>query len=642
MKKYLYILLPLIPALLIYALLAHIHNFTQDDAYISYRYVANYLSGHGLVYNYGERVEGFTNFGWVIYTLFWGALGAKYIFISKLTGFVFGGGVVILTFFIAREILDEKDRWFALIPVYIVACNQSLSYWSSAGLATAAFAFFAMLAVWLYLQRNYLLIFALAILVFLRPDGAVVTGALIVVEAIERRKIPIFTLRCAGAAFVFSIPFVVFKLAYYGSILPNPFYAKTGFRMTQLTNGIEYTGRFMRDYGFYGAALLLPVLVFKRISIAARSVLTFVVLFVLYVTLIGGDVLKVHRFYLPIFGLTSALVCVGLFKFVKGMKKALRATLLILAGVVLCALTFVLADSYVASYNRLEVGFTRKMDFLAKDMLRADHRDFSVAVATIGVFGYRLLGHDVIDMLGLTDSTIARHSEDPVPGMSSTWKEQKHNSKYLLGRRPDYIIFSTGVKPSAPAEKSLLLYPQFLNCYRTIGWYYEADTVRHTGSVQMAYKKVCPIEGDLKPTYPLSFVEDYKTGLDYYGAGRNDLAVQYYDRAISESPKPVYIYLLYQKAFSLEMLRQHEYAEALLDTVVARDSTIFMAQKDLYTYAFLTQNYQKAAIHRNALLKLVPWYVPRLDSLVTRMSREIRRLQQQQQRQQQQQQSGQD
>ncbi len=628
MKKNLTILLPLIPALLIYALLVHIHNFTQDDAYISFRYVANYLHGHGLVYNAGERVEGFTNFGWVIYSLFWGSLGANFIFITKLSGFVFGGGVVILTFFIAQEMFDEKDKWFALIPVYIVACNQSLSYWSPAGLETAAFAFFAMLAVWLYLRRNYLLIFALAVLVLLRPDGAVVTGILIAVEAIEKRKLPIFTLKCTVAAFIFSLPFVVFKLAYYHSLLPNPFYAKTGLTMTQLKNGIEYTTRFLRDYGFYGAVLIVPVLVIKRISIPARSVLAFVILFMLYVTLIGGDVLKVHRFYLPIFGLTGSLVCVGLLHIIKGIRKALRATLVIVISLILCVLTFTLADAYVASYNRLEVGFTRKMKTLAEEVSKADPRHFSAALPTIGIFGYTLLDHDIIDMLGLTDSTIARHSEPPMPGMSSTWKEQKYNSKYLLTRQPDYIIFSTGVKPSAPAEKSLLLYPQFLDCYRTLGWFYESDPSRQTGAVQMVYKRSCPITGDIKPTYPLAFVEDYKTGLDYYGKGLNEQAIQYYNKAIAESPRPVYIYLLYQKAFSLMMLGQYAYAEALMDSVVARDSSIFMAQKDLYTFAFLKGEKEKATIHRNKLLQIVPWYVPRLDSLLSRMLHQSQQLQQ--------------
>jgi hypothetical protein len=38
--------------------------FCVDDAYISFRYAASLLDGQGLVFNAGERVEGYTNFGW--------------------------------------------------------------------------------------------------------------------------------------------------------------------------------------------------------------------------------------------------------------------------------------------------------------------------------------------------------------------------------------------------------------------------------------------------------------------------------------------------------------------------------------------------------------------------------------------------
>lgn len=37
-----------------------------DDAYISFRYLDNWLNGLGLVYNPGERVEGYTNFLWIV------------------------------------------------------------------------------------------------------------------------------------------------------------------------------------------------------------------------------------------------------------------------------------------------------------------------------------------------------------------------------------------------------------------------------------------------------------------------------------------------------------------------------------------------------------------------------------------------
>ena len=37
-----------------------------DDAYISFRYARNFAEGNGLVWNLGERVEGYTNFLWTL------------------------------------------------------------------------------------------------------------------------------------------------------------------------------------------------------------------------------------------------------------------------------------------------------------------------------------------------------------------------------------------------------------------------------------------------------------------------------------------------------------------------------------------------------------------------------------------------
>ncbi len=39
---------------------------TQDDAFISLRYAQNLVDGHGLVYNPGEYVEGYTNLSWTL------------------------------------------------------------------------------------------------------------------------------------------------------------------------------------------------------------------------------------------------------------------------------------------------------------------------------------------------------------------------------------------------------------------------------------------------------------------------------------------------------------------------------------------------------------------------------------------------
>ncbi|MFH0792763.1 MAG: hypothetical protein V2A74_01885, partial [bacterium] len=41
-------------------------SYWIDDSYISARYARNLASGFGPVFNAGERVEGYTNFLWVV------------------------------------------------------------------------------------------------------------------------------------------------------------------------------------------------------------------------------------------------------------------------------------------------------------------------------------------------------------------------------------------------------------------------------------------------------------------------------------------------------------------------------------------------------------------------------------------------
>lgn len=612
---------------MVYAFFCHQLNFTQDDAYISYRYVANYLNGDGLVYNSGERVEGFTNFGWVIYLTLWGALGASYIAVSKIIGFILGAGIIVLTYLMARLIFTNGHKWFSLLPAYLVGVNLSLAYWSPAGLETAAFAFLVMLSVYLYLKRSWLLTAALVLAVWVRPEGALLTGLLIITDAIVERRIPLFSLRCAAAAFVLSAPFAVFKLVYYGSIFPNPFHAKTGWNPDQLANGLEYAGRFFSHYGFYGVGFILPLIFIKKLPPAAKAVWWFAALYVAYIVLIGGDVLKVHRFFLPILGPAAIAITLALWVLVRKLSQKTGQMVLFLAAIPLLALTYVLPRSFVDQYNMLERGLTGKMSFLATEMKKSNSTDFSVALPTIGIFGYELLGHEIIDMLGLTDTTIARHSEEPIKGMQTTWKEQKHNSRYLLGKAPDYIVFSTGVKPSAPAERALLLYRQFLQSYRQVGWFYRASESSR-GVLVTAFKRVREIEGEIVATYPAQYVQHYNRGLNYFIAGDHRKAIECYDKAINVSPQPYNLSLLCDKAYSCMMLGQHETAMRLMNSVLVEDSLVFEAHKNLYMYARLMEDEAKASVHRRWLKKLVPWYLPRLDSLVAQQIRSFERARQ--------------
>jgi len=605
--------LPLLPALLIFGWLTRRLWFIQDDAYISYRYVANLLDGHGLVFNIGERIEGFTNFGWVIYLALTGVFKLDFILVSRLTGLVFGAGLIILTYVLARRLFSGEDRWLALLPAYLVAANPALAYWSPAGLETACFAFTALAALFCYLGRSRWLVLWLVIVSLVRPEGALVAGILILIEAMVERRRPLFTGRAVFMAFLLLLPYALFKQFYYGSIFPNPFFAKTGAHLDYLTAGLEYAGKFFADCGFYGLGLVVPLVFRGRLGRPLRAVWLFVVFYTVYIIVVGGDVLKVYRFFVPLLGAFGILTALSLKLTAGSLARRIRYPVYVLVGAALLVLTVQLPWGHVDTYNRTEKLFTQKMQFLGREMRAADSSDFSVAVATIGIFGYELLGHDIIDLIGLTDSTIARHSEPPIEGMTTTWKERKHNTKYLLTRAPDYIVFSTGIKPSAPAERALLLFPEFLNAYRTVGWYYQPDP-EASGTIVSAFKKVRPVTGSLIPTYPVEYVQEYKEGLDAYVAGDHRKAIEHYAKALKASPTPYNPYVIYQKAFSHILADDQEPAFNLLNMVLAQDSMVFEAHKDLYFFTAVAGDTARANVHARWLQKLVPWYWPKIQS----------------------------
>jgi hypothetical protein len=420
---------------------------------------------------------------------------------------------------------------------------------------------------------------------------------------------------------------VGFKLGYYHGILPNPFYAKTSFHWDQLKNGYEYTWEFLKHYGFWGAGLASGVfyLISGKLTDAQKKIWWVVVGYTLYVTCIGGDVLKVHRFFVPVAGASAAVLVMAIWTTVAQLKGQTQQLVLFCAAVVMIPLSWYFPRKTVAIFNINEKRFTQKMEFTAQEMKRTDTTAFSVATPTIGIFGYELMGHPIIDMLGLADSTIARYSEPPIPGMTTTWKEQKHNTKYLLTRAPDYIVFSTGAKPSAPAERALLLYPAFMESYRTIGWFFpDANIPGAGGLISPAYKLMSPVTGSVEPTYPERYVHHYKVGLDLYTKGQYLQAVAHMDSGIMLSPKPAYVYLAYYKAFCLFLAQKHDLAEPILDSLCAVDSTLYEPHKELLMYASIDGNAQKAAVHQRWLRKLVPWFYARIQANIDQQVRAMR------------------
>lgn len=600
--------------LLALALIAHLifvfqFNFTQDDAFITFRFAANYLDGHGLVYNIGERVEGYTNFLWTILMILGGRLGLNYITFSQILGALFGLGTIVLLFFIGRTALSELSRSRRTIisglACLVLGLVYSFAYWTVAGLETAAFAFMVTASLYAYMRRSLMTIPALVVATLLRPEGGLVFVFILLYEIISNKSLTRYALLIFLIYAVFLVPHAVFKLSYYGSLFPNPFFAKTSFNMEQLTNGLEYTGEFFWHYLAAGVFILPAIILYRRLTRPMKIVMLFLLVYTSYITLIGGDVLKVHRFFVPLFPLFALVAVAGLYELYK------KKIIAILAVGVLIAWQLYVPRQHVMTFHSREHGLAVKMVLLMNNLLSTDHSNFSVAASTIGLLGYKLLGHDVIDMLGLTDSTIARHPEPPIAGLETTWKETSYNSAYLLSRQPDYIIFSTGIKPSAPAERALYLYSDFLNHYRSVGYF--LGTKMHS-----VYKRFGSITDTPQRDVNVEFVQNFNKAINLVGENRanNIEALAALDQALKYSPQPVSPYVYYYMSEANRHLGNLQASYNSLKQAAAIDTLAFEIYKDLYFYEYRLGNYDAAAAYRERVARLVPWYLPRLDSLV--------------------------
>ena len=124
--------------------------FLCDDAFISFRYARNLLEGHGLVFNPGEYVEGYTNFLWVLeLAALWGLLGvppeqaAPWLSVACTVG-----TLAALGLWCARLPMLRRRRLAAWMAFGLLCSSATFAVWTSGGgLETRQFTLFTTAAV---------------------------------------------------------------------------------------------------------------------------------------------------------------------------------------------------------------------------------------------------------------------------------------------------------------------------------------------------------------------------------------------------------------------------------------------------------------------------------------------------------------
>ena len=99
------------------------HNHLGEDCFISFRYVENFVSGHGLVYNTGERVEGYSDYLWVMMLSLFRWMGFSPILVSKFLGLVSTILLVWVGSYYSLKKLQRKIDWIYLATPLLLFFN---------------------------------------------------------------------------------------------------------------------------------------------------------------------------------------------------------------------------------------------------------------------------------------------------------------------------------------------------------------------------------------------------------------------------------------------------------------------------------------------------------------------------------------
>ena len=232
--------LAFLPWLALLGWLTSVAWFITDDAFISFRYVRNLLDGHGLVFNPGEYVEGYTNFLWVVeLAAIWRLFGIRPEHVAQWLSVAYTvGTILVMLWWVAQMPFLRHRGLIAWMALGLICGSATFAVWTSGGgLETRQFTFFALVAVaalsvfgasrWGLLAASL----SLAAAALTRPEGLLVAACCVgwfvahrwfTARQLDWRG----TLALAGPFVVLIGGHFLARFRYYGEWLPNTYYAK--------------------------------------------------------------------------------------------------------------------------------------------------------------------------------------------------------------------------------------------------------------------------------------------------------------------------------------------------------------------------------------------------------------------------------
>ena len=440
----------LAPAVLLVVNMVRAAPLTIDDAYITYRYARNLVRGFGLVYNPGERIEGYTNFLWTLLV----AGGLKLRLDPNVVTKVLGGASALGTLAIVWLLALRLQPLRRLPPVapWLLASSATFAGWAVAGLETSFFVFLLLLGTWrLLVERDDParfpwsgLVYALAGLT--RPEAPLYLG--VAVLALGRGVVARQNLIRIAIFVAIVGAHLLWRHAYYGAWFANTVHAKTGALGAQVRGGLDYVWRYLAAtgpvllFGAVGAILAIRRRTWLGLVVALTAVAT-----AASVILVGGDWMPLWRFLVPFEAFAFLLVDVAFRSAAEATPDAPLPVPLSAAGRQLRGVAWVALALFAAGEVAGRGALLRtQLGVLAVEQKGWDDSAHPVAawLAQRGQPGLLALGdigyvgwstdYPIVDILGLVDPMISA-----LPGGYGN-KQGPRYLDYFFSRSPDYFV----------------------------------------------------------------------------------------------------------------------------------------------------------------------------------------------------------
>jgi arabinofuranosyltransferase len=300
---------------LLVVLLSWHQRWTSDDAFINFRIVENILNGDGPVYNVGIRVESGTSPLWLLFLAVFSLIpGLGVEWTAVFLGIGLTGAGFLLAGLGGRRLLAGRAPVVLPFGMLMTACLPAMWDFASSGLETGLSIGWLGLSWWLCVRCleadsarsvNLWAAVVLGLGPLVRPDLAIMSAVMllwlfVVQRTWARRGLVVL------AAGLLPVAYQVFRMGYFGLLVPNTAVAKESGRVLW-RRGMVYLLDFVDTYGLYlvgavalcGLVAVLAVLRGSRRGTGlAAAGLVAALLYAVYVVRVGGDFMHA-RLLLP-------------------------------------------------------------------------------------------------------------------------------------------------------------------------------------------------------------------------------------------------------------------------------------------------------------------------------------------------------